>query len=428
MLAAILADFFAYSVAKLDDWRWGTKGAGVDKANENVLDAKDQRDARSRLATITTSAFGLQLVVAGGFAITNIVLRDLIKHYLIGVGAATAAVGLSTMAMSFLYFFCRAVFQLFCCRVDVPIYQGRVLTSTRYAFAALGESIMKIFTFLIWLCAILAMGFIATSFVEADKLPGQALYLILLMLGLVVVTAVSRYVAEKCQRIALEEQIEEDDVNLRSLKDPISGIEARRRREFRLRGVAGCFAICCSLACMPFSFIAVIIIMPINAIARVLKACLSCLGSCCCPVTALPRPPIHHFVDADEGVDEDEGTSLSLVLRQSRASRLSDISHMEMDVFSDTLGTEESRVRASLIGAARSPALSVGSNATAELNQRGPSLQANGVRASRNSKSSGTGNAKGALTHGILTTPTASTTPTMRVPSLPLHPNSHSGK
>jgi len=325
-LPTILSDFFAYSVAKADDWRWGTKSVGGAAATlENVVDTRDQRDARSRLSTITTSAFGLQAVLGIGLAILNVVLRGLWSKYLIVVGAATAAVGLSIMAMSFLYFFFRSVFQLCCCRVDVPLQNGVPLSSARYAFAALAETVLKVATFLMWLVALAAMGFLAFMFARSDTPPLEAVELIFFVLGVVVLFALARYALESCQRAALDEEALEVAMRKTEGLDRVAAEEARRRHAMRIRSSCTCCTMLLSFVCMPVSFIFVMLLLPLNALSRLWRAAVACIVACC---TAPADPEVRdarYRVDEDDDesmmeVDEDTGTSLSHILRSNSAA------------------------------------------------------------------------------------------------------------
>jgi len=158
-LPTMLADFFAYSLARLDDWRWGTKSAGnVGVSAESVLDSKAQRDARSRLAATTTTVFGVQLVGCAALAVANVLLRSDVRNYLLALGGATAAVGISVVLMSFLFFFFRALGQLLVCRPDLaPTHQIRRSRSPAIVrCAAVLETVLKIVIFGVWAAGLLA--------------------------------------------------------------------------------------------------------------------------------------------------------------------------------------------------------------------------------------------------------------------------------
>jgi hypothetical protein len=158
-LPTMLADLFAYSLARLDDWRWGTKSAAtVGVSAESVLDSKAQRDARSRLAATTTAVFGVQLVGCAALAIVNVLLRNDIRNYLLALGGVTAGIGLCVVTASFTYFFARALGQLVCCRPDLaPRHQVRRSRSpTIVLCAAVLETALKLVIFAVWVAGLLA--------------------------------------------------------------------------------------------------------------------------------------------------------------------------------------------------------------------------------------------------------------------------------
>jgi len=82
-LPTILSDFFAYSIANYDNWRWGTRESKTDSEDVAGADvvadilARTQRAARSRHQALTSSIVILQL----GLAIVLIVfsVRDTVN-------------------------------------------------------------------------------------------------------------------------------------------------------------------------------------------------------------------------------------------------------------------------------------------------------------------------------------------------------------
>jgi hypothetical protein len=139
-LPTILSDFFAYSIANYDNWRWGTRetkpdveeAAGSDVAAEIL--ARSQRAARGMHQSTTSSLVLFQLLLAYVLVVSSvsnffrafrqreipcvmrrnhvaspiqIIASNYIKVYFIVIGFALSGVGLFLMLSSFFYYIVR---------------------------------------------------------------------------------------------------------------------------------------------------------------------------------------------------------------------------------------------------------------------------------------------------------------------------------
>ena len=104
-LPTILCDFFAYSIAKLDELSWGTKSGGQSSLfSDDAVSARAVRDGRVRQAAVVNCWAVGQLALFGILVGVNMFLMSRVDHFLIIQGLVTGLVSLTIMASAFLYY------------------------------------------------------------------------------------------------------------------------------------------------------------------------------------------------------------------------------------------------------------------------------------------------------------------------------------
>jgi hypothetical protein len=190
----MLSDVFAYSIAKLDDWSWGTKsevGAVADALTVN--DARLRRAARARLSCATTSLVVAQILLMLIFSITYFVLKAQFAEYLIIPSILPAASSLGLMAGSIFYYFQRAMHVIFSCQRRGATVEQQV-AHVIAAILRAGVFGAWCFVVLVYIWYVVHTYLHVSNAVLESFIPNDPLMMLLILIAVVVVLTLAQVV------------------------------------------------------------------------------------------------------------------------------------------------------------------------------------------------------------------------------------------